>query len=91
MKRKSFTVKVTIFIVLAVFAVSIIKLQLAINGYKSDIAELEDKSQSLRIGIEELQDKLKKPVDDEYAVKLAKEKLGYRMPVEIIFYNDLAE
>lgn len=91
MKRKSLTVKVTIFIVLAVFTVSIIRLQLTINDYKSEISGLEEKSQSIRIGIEELNDKLKKPIDDEYAMKLAKEKLGYRMPVEIIFYNDLAE
>lgn len=39
--------------------------------------------------IDELQNRLDTPFDKEYIIALAKEKLGYCLPDEIIFYNDL--
>jgi len=39
--------------------------------------------------IEELKSKLAEPLDDDYVIKMAREKLGYHLPDEIIYYNDL--
>lgn len=47
-----------------------------------DIDEIQGK-------VDELQNKLDTPFDAEYIIALAKEKLGYCLPEEIIFYNDL--
>ena len=38
---------------------------------------------------EQLQNQLDTPIDDEYIVKVAEDKLSLRLPEEIIFYNDL--
>jgi len=47
------------------------------------------KIEGVQANIDELQNKLDTPFDDEYIIELAKEKLGYCLPDEIIFINDL--
>ena len=41
--------------------------------------------------IEALQDQLEAPFDDDYVIRIAREKLNLSLPQEIIFYNDLNE
>ena len=42
---------------------------------------------SLRV--EELQERLETPLDRDYIIRIARDKMGYALPNEIIFYNDL--
>ncbi len=50
-------------------------------------AEIFDTTQN----IEALQDQLDAPFDDDYVIKIAREKLNLSLTQEIIFYNDLNE
>ena len=38
--------------------------------------------------IERLKEELEQPMTDEYIMRIAREKLGYYLPDEVIFYND---
>ena len=51
-------------------------------------AELEEQKEAYEYEIEELQYLIDSPVDYEYIVRVAKEKLGLHLPDEIIYYND---
>ena len=55
------------------------------------LAENQAKVTALEDDITELNIKLSTPISDEYIERVAREQLGYRMPGEIIFYNDIAE
>lgn len=50
-------------------------------------AEIADTSAN----IEALQNQLDAPFDDDYVIKIAREKLNLSLTQEIIFYNDLNE
>ncbi len=76
--------------------VTIIKLQFENNEIQNEIgnysennevsglkAELEEKQKQ----VEELEKELENPVDEDYVVRVARERLGLRLPPEIIFYN----
>ena len=51
-------------------------------------SELEKQKDAYEYEIEELQYLIDSPVDYEYIVRVAKEKLGLHLPNEIIYYND---
>ncbi len=60
--------------------------------------ELQEQADLLRVEIdastnkiEALQAQLDAPFDNDYVIKIAKEKLNLSLPQEIIFYNDLNE
>ncbi len=88
-KKTSVFVKAAIF-AFAVFAViSVVELQFQYNDLKlerdmlkADVSNLEDVK-------EQLQNQLDTPIDDEYIIGVAEDKLSLRLPEEIIFYNDL--
>ena len=69
--------------------VSIVKLQLEYNSLKvrrdALITEIENTGER----IEMLQSSLDMPFDDEYIIKIAREKLNLRLPEEIVYYNNL--
>lgn len=74
---------------MVVGVVSIVKLQLEYNSLKMrrDALILEIQNTSERI--EMLQSSLDTPFDDEYIIKIAREKLNLRLPEEIVYYNNL--
>ncbi len=49
--------------------------------------ELDDKTEEL----EELQELLEGELDDDYVKKIARRSLGYHMPDEVIYYNNLTK
>ena len=75
---------------MVVGVVSIVKLQLEYNSLKMrrDALILEIQNTSERI--EMLQSSLDTPFDDEYIIKMAREKLNLRLPEEIVYYNNLS-
>jgi cell division protein FtsB len=78
-----------IFAMMIVGVVSIVKLQLEYNSLKvrrdALITEIENTGER----IEMLQSSLDMPFDDEYIIKIAREKLNLRLPEEIVYYNNL--
>ena len=67
----------------------IVNLQFKSYDLVEEIAELEAQVKEYEDDVEELSDQLARPYDDEYIKNVAREKLGLRMPDEIIFYNEL--
>lgn len=89
-------VKANVFVraALAVFivfcVVTIVKIQLEFNQLEEKKAALNEQVADYVFSIDKIQNDLNTPVDDDYIIRVAKEKLNLRLPEEIIFYNDLA-
>ena len=69
--------------------IMVFTLQLQYNTLKeqrdalaADIAATEER-------IDAVQAALDTPFDDDYVIKIAREKLNLRLPEEVVFYNDL--
>ena len=77
------------FMVFCVF--TIVKMQFELNELKKNRLRLESQIAEAELRYEQLEEEYSQPFDEEYIVKVAREKLGYRLPGEIIFYNDLAK
>ena len=65
------------------------KLQLEYNSLKMRRDVLAAEIQATSERIEMLQTTLDTPFDDEYIIKIAREKLNLRLPEEIVYYNNL--
>ena len=42
-----------------------------------------------QLELEKLRDEVNAEYNEEYIIKIAREELGYRMPDEVIYYNNL--
>ena len=71
--------------------VTIIQMQFEFNALKEDKAEVEAQIKAYELKIDELQARLEEDFDTEYIMRIAREKLNFRLPEEIIFYNDLSK
>lgn len=74
------------FVALALF--SIVSSQLEINELDKELAELENEVIAVQDSVDELEYELEKPIDDEYITRIAREKFGFHLPGETIFYYD---
>ncbi len=77
------------FAVVGIFTV--MRLQLKRNELLNEIERLKESYDGNMAVIEELNEDMNAPVDLEYIIRVAREKLGLCMPHEIVFYNDLAD
>ena len=81
--------RVIIFAMMIVGVVSIVKLQLEYNSLQvrrdALLAEIQNTGERMEL----LQSSLDMPFDDEYIIKIAREKLNLRLPEEIVYYNNL--
>lgn len=70
---------------------TVVRLQIEYNELKQESAKLEDTNAQLEELIAKLKNDLASPVDEDYIIKTAKDKLNLRLPEEIIFYNDMSD
>ncbi len=70
---------------------TIVRQQFEFNRLKVEREALEAQIDAYELRLEKLEEEYAQPFDKEYIVKVAREKLNYRLPEEIIFYNDLAK
>lgn len=76
-------------ILFAAFCIfTIIRLQFKNNDIKSDIADLSAEYEAAEDNYEELKRQLDEPLDDQYVRDVARDKLGLRLPEEIVVYSD---
>lgn len=86
-----------IFVRMAILALLVCTLILAArllmeyNDLREEAAALRAEIADTEQNIEALQVQLDAPFDDDYVIKIAREKLNLSLPQEIIFYNDLNE
>ena len=85
----SIPVKLAVFFAFVFLIITYVSIQLKFNNLTAQKEELNAKIEAVNESIEALQNKLDTPFDKEYVIALAKNKLGYCLPDEIIFYNDL--
>lgn len=87
--RMSIPVKLALFFAFVFLIITYVSVQIKYNNLSEQMDELNGRIEAANDSIEALQNKLATPFDKEYVISLAKEKLGYCLPDEIIFYNDL--
>ena len=85
----SIPVKLAIFLAFLFMIITLVSVQIQYNNLEEEQEKLLEKIEASQDDIDELQNKLDTPFDEAYIIALAKEKLGYCLPEEIIFYNDL--
>ena len=82
-------VVIAAFVVIIVCLITIIRLQINFNALNEEKEELSRQVAQYADEIDELKSEIERPFDDEYIMRVAREKLGYHLPDEIIYYNDL--
>lgn len=87
--RMSIPVKLAVFFAFVFLIITYISIQIKYNNLAAQQDELNARIETVNDSIEALQNRLDTPFDKEYVISLAKSKLGYCLPDEIIFYNDL--
>ena len=80
-------IAMALFIVFAI--VLIVQLQLQFNELRESKEEIEQNITDYKEQIAELQYELNLPMDKEYVRRVARRKMNFHLPDEIIFYNDL--
>ena len=83
--------RVLIFAMMIIGIVSVVRLQLDYNSLKIRRDALAAEIQATAERIEMLETTLDAPFDDEYIIKIAREKLNLRLPEEIVYYNNLIQ
>ena len=91
LEKRNITFRILLFFVAVALAALLIRNYGEYKAARDDLAQAIEAENAQRLINERLQTELDAPVDDEYIEKVAKEKLGYRKPAEIIFYNDIYE
>lgn len=89
--RTSLAVKVALGGILVVLFISVVNMQLNLRELRQERQALETQIADLRNDMEEINYRLSEEVDAAYIERYAREKLGYRLPNEILFYNDIAD
>ena len=80
---------VAAFVIIGMFTIA--RLEMKYNDIEMKRQELEAQYAENQEMIEELERELDAEFNDEYVIKIAKEKLNLCLPEEIIFYNDLTQ
>lgn len=87
-KYSNIFIKAAVLAFVSFCAITIVKLQFDFNELRQQQDELQamiEEQEEYNEGLEEL---LGSPFDKDYIISIAREKLGYCMPDEIIYYND---
>ncbi|MBQ3870748.1 MAG: septum formation initiator family protein [Clostridia bacterium] len=87
--EKSIIVKVAIAVVSVALLVFAIMRVIQYNSLVTKRDALKAQVEKEKIQLEKLVDEANCDFDEEYIKKIARDELGYRMPDEIIYYNDL--
>lgn len=80
--------KVALSVLVAVSLIISISCLMRFNQLETERKELEAELAEYNEAIRELQDIINSPMDDEYIIQQAKDKLGYYFPDENIYYQD---
>ena len=79
-------------VVLVVFClVMIVSMQIEYNELRARRDVLLAELDAINVRIQTVQSALNAPFDEEYIIKIAREKLNLRLPEEVVFYNDLID
>lgn len=77
-------------IILIFLIFSVINMQYELKELNERKLEVQEQIKDVEDNIQEIKIRLDAPRTDEYIERVAREKLGYRKPNEIIFFNNIA-
>lgn len=89
--------KASIFVKLALILIVIIMIVLSVNllmkyGELLDRkAEIQTQIRNSQDSVEELEYQLESPMNKDYIVRVAREKLGLMLPEEVVYYSDISD
>lgn len=86
--RMNFIVKLAILAVMCFCAVSILRMRSEYNDLVKTEQELLKKKSEYEDSIDRLRSELEHEMDEDYIRRVAREKLNYYLPDEIVFYSD---
>lgn len=91
--RKTFEMNIVVRVAVTFFVVAslVISVRTLVkyNDFREKINRLEVKKEEYSDNIERLKYELSCDIDDEYVIKIAREKLNLCMPDEVVYYNGL--
>ncbi|MBQ7699146.1 MAG: septum formation initiator family protein [Clostridia bacterium] len=85
----SLFVKISLALLTVIFVIMVLSLSLRYNELTRKRDRLKAQVEQEQLELEKLLDEVNADYNDEYIIKIAREELGYRMPDEIIYYNNL--
>lgn len=86
--RLTLFMKLAVFVFISFCVINIFRLQMEYNDLREQAEALEDEKRSYEDDIEKKQEQLEKVFDDACIMDIARDKLNYCMPDEIVIYND---
>ncbi|MEA4833286.1 MAG: hypothetical protein VB118_11825 [Oscillospiraceae bacterium] len=89
MKKSSFFARLSILAIFFFLLVSIAQMRVKLIKLRETEAELTLQAASINLSIEELNDKLTWPFNEETIKRFAREKLNLRDPGDILYASDL--
>lgn len=91
MGKASIFVKLALIVIIAVLIILSVNMLMQYGELVQQKNELSGKIDECREQIEELEYMINAPMDEDYIIRVAKDKLGLVLPEEIIFYTDMAD
>lgn len=85
----SLFVKISLALLTVIFVIMVLSLSLRYNELTKKRDQLKMQVEKEQLELEKLLDEVNAEYNDEYIIKIAREELGYRMPDEVIYYNNL--
>ena len=89
-KKISFFAKTAFFVFLFFCGITMFQMGAQIQAAREEIAEANRQIADYQAQIQALNDELDTPFDYTYIRKIARSKLNYSMPDDVVFYNDLS-
>ncbi len=89
-KRSNLIIRISFVLIFVFLFISVINLQVQIRDLRVEREKRAAQLQTLQDSIDELELRIATPIDDKYIERIARDRLGYRKPGEIIYYNDIA-
>lgn len=84
----SLFVKISLALLTVIFIIMVLSLSLRYNELTKKRDQLKAQVEAEQLELEKLLEEVDAEFNDEYIIKIAREELGYRMPDEIIYYNN---
>lgn len=89
-KRVNIFVKAVVFTFIVFCAVTVVSQLVEFYDLNETRLQLQRAISDKKQQAEEFKEDIARPFDDDYIIKIARSRLKYHLPQEIIFYNDLA-
>ncbi len=84
----NFFVKLTMIVIIFFSVVSIVRLRTSYRELEAAEAEMQEQRVAYLDEIDRLKEELDHEMDQDYVMRIARERLNYYLPDEILFYSD---